>query len=177
MKGLRNQGNLESETTTDPGQKQKLIQNNANISQSCFKIEPWKFQNSKFLHEVFSSGHNKLEGFNRARLTSVQENLDRNFAISKTFETALVSLTKIRLTSGQENQGGSRSRLDPRRTLWGFILCKKSSGIHKQTYPKIHSKIDREKTWNMIPKECQDGTKVDPTNHQKTMPKQVSKQI
>jgi len=42
---------------------------------------------------------------------------------------------------------------------------------------KIHSKIDREKTWKMKPKGSQNGAEIDAKTHQKSMPKLVSKRI
>ena len=47
----------------------------------------------------------------------MQENLEGNFEIWKTFEILLVSLTKVRFTSVQENRGGrpDAARLAGRR--------------------------------------------------------------
>jgi hypothetical protein len=42
---------------------------------------------------------------------------------------------------------------------------------------KIHSKIGRETTWIMKPKGSQNGAEINAENHQKSMPKLVSKRI
>ena len=47
----------------------------------------------------------------------MQENLQGNFELRKTFEIALVSLTKIRLASVKENR---RGRLDAARSTPDF---------------------------------------------------------
>ena len=42
---------------------------------------------------------------------------------------------------------------------------------------KIHSKIDREKTWKMKPKRSRNGAEFDAKTHQKSMPELVSEKI
>jgi hypothetical protein len=42
---------------------------------------------------------------------------------------------------------------------------------------KIHSKIDREKTWKMKPKRSRNGVEIDAKTHQKSMPELVSEKI
>jgi hypothetical protein len=42
---------------------------------------------------------------------------------------------------------------------------------------KIHSKIDREKTWKMKPKRSRNGAEIDAKTHQKSMPELVSEKI
>ena len=42
---------------------------------------------------------------------------------------------------------------------------------------KIHSKIDREKTWKMKPKRSRNGAEIDAKTHEKSMPELVSEKI
>ena len=50
----------------------------------------------------------------------MQENLEGNLEIRKTFEIALVSLTKVRITSVQENRGGRLDVALPTVDAFGF---------------------------------------------------------
>ena len=52
----------------------------------------------------------------------MQENIEGNFEIRKTFEIALVSLTSVRLTSGQENRGGRPDVARPTADVFGIIF-------------------------------------------------------
>ena len=58
------------------------------------------------INSFFFLGHSTLVGFTRARITRVQENLERHLEIRKTFEIGLACITTVRLMSVQENRGG-----------------------------------------------------------------------
>ena len=69
--------------------------------------------------------------------------------------------------SKSEPKGGARA------LSFGAILVQNPSKMPS----KIHFKINREKTWKMKPKGCQNAAEIDVKTHQKSMPKQVSKKI
>ena len=53
----------------------------------------------------------------------MQENLEDNFEIKKTLGITLVGITRVRLTSVQENRGGRPDAARPAADAWGSILC------------------------------------------------------
>ena len=58
---------------------------------------------------------------------------------------------------------------------WGGLFFDQK--IDKQINSKIHPKNDHQKTWNVIPKGSQNGTKIDTQTQQKSMRKLVTKKI
>ena len=83
---------------------------------------------------------------------------------------ALVDITWVKGTSVTKRKG---KRVVP-STLFGEpILVQNLEKIAS----KIHSKIDREKTWKMKPKRSRNGAEFDAKTHQKSMPELVSEKI
>ena len=74
----------------------------------------------------------------------MQENLEGDFEMEKTLETALVSITWSRLTNEQGNRGGRPDAATPTVDVFGVYFIKEAYKCIKM-HPKIHSQIDLEK--------------------------------
>ena len=105
------------------------------MNQSWSKIEPWSIQNPKPLYVCFS-GHSTPVILTVARLTSVQENLEGNLEIKKTFEIVLVSLMWVRLTSVQENREGRPDVARSAADAFEPIFESEITNIEKNTIPQ-----------------------------------------
>ena len=79
------------------------------------------------------------------RLTSVQENIEGNFEIRKTFEIVFLSLTTVRLTSGQENWGGMMDAARPTADAFWVYFIQEVLQNQCKTYPNTYPQLDREK--------------------------------
>ena len=122
-KGLRIQCKPDTETATYVGKK--MTQHDVKINKFAPKSEPWRIQSLSTINFRFS-GHSTLVGFTKARLTSVQENLEGNFEIKICFQIALVSFTKVRVTSVRGNRGRRPDAARPAADVFGSIF---ESGI------------------------------------------------
>ena len=77
----------------------------------------------------------------------MQENLEGNFEIRKTFEIALVSLTRVRLTRVQEHRGGRPDAARPMADAFGVHSVQEILQNQFKMHPTILSQLDREKTY------------------------------
>ena len=72
----------------------------------------------------------------------MQEHIEGNFEIRKTFVIALLSLTTVRITSGQENWGGRRDAARPTADAFGVYLIQLLYKTNEKRIRKlIHNSI------------------------------------
>ena len=90
--------------------------------------------------------------------------------IGKTWFLALLGLTEVKGTSLRNKVAKKGRKGETQHLFWEPFLIKNRSSQN-------HKKNDHPKTWNLMPKGCQNGTKIDAQTHQNSMPKLVTKKV
>ena len=73
--------------------------------------------------------------------------------------------------------GGGRKPRNPRWRLGGSILGPQIVKKREKCHPQNHEKTTTKKTRTLMPKGCQNGAKIDAKTHQKSMQKQVARNM